>query len=249
MSDNLISVIIPCYNKVETIGDCIDSILGQSGVSMEIIVIDDASDDGSKDIIRAYNSKVYMINTARTIRKGVCFSRNGGASYASGEHIIFFDADCVAEPEMLAKMSCILDLNNTIDFVYCNYRRKGVLNEQWRTEKRLGEKKAAKSSVFKGLPFDVNALCQSNYISTMSLARRAIIGKWDADIKRLNDWDFWLGLALKGHKGFWIDKVLFTAYYKEGDISLQGMDDYGEWARKVAQKHYWAQLRKAEEGI
>lgn len=240
----MITVVIPCYNKVETIRECIESILAQKDVSTQIIVVDDVSDDGSKDIIRAYEDKLYVIATTRTERKGVCFSRNQGARYANGKYIIFFDADCVAEPDMLAKMSCILDYNITIDFVYCNYRRKGVLNEQWRTEKRLGEKKKEKTSVFKGLPFDINTLCESNYVSTMSLARREVIGKWDENIKRLNDWDFWLGIALNGHKGFWIDEVLFTAHYKEGDISLRGMKDYGNWARKVVNKHYQKQLNR-----
>ena len=93
----MISVIIPAYNCEQYIGQAIDSALGQTvDEELEIIVVDDASKDGTKEAVRGKNPN----GKGRTIRchvndcnLGAAESRNIGIRMAAGEYIAFLDAD------------------------------------------------------------------------------------------------------------------------------------------------------------
>lgn len=97
-----VSVIIPAYNAETVIGQCIDALLQQT-ISMdeyEIIVVDDGSKDGTAEIVKSYNN-VGLIQQAN---RGPACARNEGAKSASGEIIIFLDADCEPTPNWLREM-------------------------------------------------------------------------------------------------------------------------------------------------
>jgi hypothetical protein len=76
-----------------------------------------------------------------------------------------------------------------------------------------------------------------NYIPTTALVRRELIPEWDENINRLNDWDFWLTIALAGGEGYYLSECIFTAHFSEGDISMGGQEEYAAAYKKVAKKH------------
>lgn len=121
--------------------------------------------------------------------EGAPVMRNRGFAKAKGEYIIFWDADIVAEPGMLEKMINKLEQNKDISFVYCNYY--------------FGFKKMSARE------FDLSALQQNSYIHSTSLVHRDVVIKWDENLKRFQDWDFWLTLAEIGKQGIWLDEYLF----------------------------------------
>lgn len=89
-----VSIIIPVYNVEKYIGECLESILEQKDISMEIICIDDVSSDHSISIIREYASKDSRIVIYQNkVHRGVSYSRNTGLEYAEGDYIFFMDAD------------------------------------------------------------------------------------------------------------------------------------------------------------
>lgn len=92
----LISIIVPVYNTRVYLRECLDSILEQSGVEVELIIIDDGSDDGCEDICKVYSSrydtKVILINTPHV---GPAACRNAGIENTHGEFIVFCDSDDV----------------------------------------------------------------------------------------------------------------------------------------------------------
>ncbi|WP_066755440.1 glycosyltransferase family 2 protein [Crocinitomix algicola] len=89
-----LSIIIPCYNKVEFLQETIDHIQGQSFKLWELILIDDGSTDNTAAIIQKNANQSerikYVLNTEN---KGANHCRNQGLSMASGKYILFFDAD------------------------------------------------------------------------------------------------------------------------------------------------------------
>ncbi len=99
-----ISVIIPCYNAVNCIDRCLESLTGQTiGLeSMEIILVNDASTDATFQKLCAweqrYPDSVAVINCAENGKQGQ--ARNIGMQYASGEYIAFVDDDDILEAEM-----------------------------------------------------------------------------------------------------------------------------------------------------
>jgi glycosyltransferase involved in cell wall biosynthesis len=98
-----ISVIVNCYNKKETIANCINSVLNQKFDSFELIVVDDGSTDGSDKIISKFLNdprlKVYKIP-----HNGISAAKNQGTRMASGEIILFLDGDCELNQNSLTEL-------------------------------------------------------------------------------------------------------------------------------------------------
>lgn len=88
---SLVSVIIPCYNAENFIGDAIKSVLNQTYPNVEAVVIDDGSTDNSLDVIKAFN--VDRVRYHSGINQGAQLARNTGIELAQGEWIKFLDAD------------------------------------------------------------------------------------------------------------------------------------------------------------
>ena len=97
-----VSLIIPAYNAEATIARCIDSILGQTLNTIELIVIDDGSSDRTGEICASYRDD--RLRYYRRVNGGVSSARNQGVSLASGEYVGFVDADDYIAPDMCEKM-------------------------------------------------------------------------------------------------------------------------------------------------
>lgn len=94
MADPLVSVCIGAYNREKYIRECVDSALSQSWPNKEIIVVDDASTDGTRDILKSYGSSIRLI--LRDQNSGICpITRNEAIGAASGDLIAFLDSDDV----------------------------------------------------------------------------------------------------------------------------------------------------------
>ena len=85
-----ISVIIPSYNCERYIAETIESVLNQTAKSVELIVIDDGSNDRTREIVKSYGTRVRLIEQSNT---GVCAARNLGIREATGDYICFLDHD------------------------------------------------------------------------------------------------------------------------------------------------------------
>jgi len=85
------SIIITSYNQREFIKDAVGSALSLRNAEREIIVVDDASTDGSQEILRKYGDAIRLI--CGETNQGACAARNCGAALASGEYLVFLDGD------------------------------------------------------------------------------------------------------------------------------------------------------------
>ena len=95
----MISIIIPLYNKEKYIKKCIESVLLQSITDFEIVIVDDGSTDNSIAIIKSFkNERIHII---RQRNQGPSKARNTGLKNASGEWILFLDADDILIPGSL----------------------------------------------------------------------------------------------------------------------------------------------------
>lgn len=92
MDDKLVSVIIPIYNAEHSLNKCIRSVVQQQG-TVEVILIDDGSTDNSLSICKEWESKKQNVFLYRQENSGVSVARNLGLSKASGQYILFVDAD------------------------------------------------------------------------------------------------------------------------------------------------------------
>lgn len=96
----LVSVIVPVYNTVEYLEQCLDSIINQTYKNLEILVIDDGSTDGSSEVIDSYAQKDERVIAVHQENQGLVQSRKNGLSMATGKYAGFVDSDDWIEPEM-----------------------------------------------------------------------------------------------------------------------------------------------------
>ena len=111
-SIGLISVVIPAYNAEKTIEKAIQSAIAQSYSDIEVIIVDDCSQDGTVKIVNAYAKKDSRIKVFQNqTNRGAAFSRNRGVKEARGEWIAFLDSDDKWDLLKLEKQSDILKKN------------------------------------------------------------------------------------------------------------------------------------------
>lgn len=96
--DDRVSIVIPCYNSEQWVGEAVDSALAQIH-RCEVIVIDDGSSDRSVDVLRRYGNRIRWETGPN---RGGCAARNRGVELATGSWIQFLDADDVLLPECVA---------------------------------------------------------------------------------------------------------------------------------------------------
>ena len=121
---DLVSIVIPCYNSESTVLQAIKSIEQQTYKSIEVIIVDDGSTDNTYKMILEYKKKSSMdINIIRQEHYGVSISRNVGIYNSNGKYIAFLDADDQYESEFLQVLLNAL-IRNKVDIAICQYSRK-----------------------------------------------------------------------------------------------------------------------------
>lgn len=117
----LVSVVMPAYNAERYVEEAISSVVGQSYRNLELIVIDDASTDGTRAIIERFMGEDHRIALIQNeVNSGVAVSRNKGIEAASGEWIALIDSDDSWENEKIQKQLRSL-LKHNGDISYCSY--------------------------------------------------------------------------------------------------------------------------------
>ena len=104
------SVIIPLYNKEPYVGKALQSVLDQSFIDYELIVVDDGSTDESARVAGEVLSKAAVdCQLIRQENAGVSAARNNGVARSKGDYLCFLDADDWWDPSFLAEMSALID--------------------------------------------------------------------------------------------------------------------------------------------
>src|SRR3989344_6481051 len=102
-----LSIVVPVYNRVDTLKKCLDSIYFQKYTNFEVIVIDDGSSIDLKSTFDNYPVKYfYLLNNS-----GPAFARNFGAKQAKGKILVFIDSDVVLTSDFLERLAHIFDKN------------------------------------------------------------------------------------------------------------------------------------------
>lgn len=116
----MVSVVVPVYNGEKYLRECIDSICNQSYKELEIIIINDGSNDSTSKIAKQISNEDNRIIYMEHQNKGVSFSRNRGIDLATGEYIVFVDCDDTIEKEYIELLLNKITKNN-LDIVTCGY--------------------------------------------------------------------------------------------------------------------------------
>lgn len=119
-SKPFVTVLMPVYNAERYVGEAIDSILNQSYLFFELVIINDGSTDSSEKVIRSYSdNRIVIVNNEEN--KGLIETLNKGLSLAKGTYIARMDADDISTPDRLEKQVSFLETNPAIGLVGSSY--------------------------------------------------------------------------------------------------------------------------------
>jgi len=187
----LISVVLPVFNGEKTISETIQSVLEQTFVNWELIIINDGSQDSTLDIIKRFEFADPRLRIFSYLNAGLAASRNRGIALALGEYISFIDADDLWTSDKLKSQSTALQEHPKASVAY-----------SW-TDYIDADGKFVKSG---GHTTDTGDVYQKlllwNFVENGSnpLIRKEVfgtVGIFDESLTAAEDWDMWLRLAAK----------------------------------------------------
>lgn len=199
----LVSVIIPCYNHGGYLAEAVDSVLAQTWMDLEIIVVNDGSND--PDTLEALSHferpKTRMIHHQRN--QGLPAARNTGIREARGKYICCLDADDKLHPTYLEKALLAMEANAGIDFV-------------WSWTQVFGDE----DRVWYAPQFDPGELIHYNQLNPPGVFRRCTweeVGGYRESMRQgYEDWEFWIRLVYHGYRGYRIpEKLIYVR--REGE--------------------------------
>ena len=116
----LVSVIIPVYNVAPYLNETLDSVVSQSYENLEIIIVDDGSNDGSGEICDEYAARDKRIRLVHQENRGVSAARNVALDLATGDYYTFLDSDDAYEPDFVRSLLTALR-GNEVEIAVCKY--------------------------------------------------------------------------------------------------------------------------------
>ena len=208
-----ISVIIPTFNRKKTLKRAIQSVLIQSYTPYEIIVIDDGSNDGTKEWLKDNYPNVKYIYK---MNSGVSSARNKGIKFARGDWIALLDSDDEWLPSKLKDQANEIESNPAAKFLHTNeiWIRNGVRVNQMKKHKKYG------GYIFEKC-LDMCRISPSSVLIKKDIFDE--IGMFDETLKVCEDYDLWLRFASKYPVHF-LDQPLIKKYGGHSD-QLSKVDD------------------------
>lgn len=140
---------------------------------------------------------------------GACEKRNIGAAKATQPYLMFVDDDSYLYEFALVEMLRALEADPGATFAYSDARHVMYPDVPYPNG----------NGIRKAMPWNIESLKHGNYVETMSLMRREAFSGFDSSIKRFQDWDLWLTLARRGHRGIYIPETLFELHHFDIGIS------------------------------
>ena len=220
-----ISVVIPTYNRRQTIGRSIDSILNQTLFPSEIIVVDDGSTDGTSDYIQSNFPSIRLLQQSN---KGVSSARNMGIRSSNSDWVALLDSDDEWFPKKLEKQ--VMTLSQNLDIKFCHteeiWIRNGVRVNQMKKHQKYG------GHIFNKC-LDMCRISPSSVLFHRSILDD--VGYFDKDQKVCEDYDLWLRITAK-YPVLYIDESLIKKYGGHEDQLSKVKDGIESHRIKVLEK-------------
>jgi glycosyltransferase involved in cell wall biosynthesis len=201
---DLVSVIVPAYNRAHIIGRALDSLCHQTYPSVEILVVDDASADETQEVVQARNDpRIRYIRHDHN--RGAGAARNTGVAQAIGELISFHDSDDICLFDKIEyQMRAMIDLPEDYIGTYCMRLFYNQVNlENYRSINIYFKPNVREHDLDGDL---WQKTCENNIINlpTLLIRKQAFIdsGGFDERLRNNEDWDFCLRLTKMGRVHF-----------------------------------------------
>ena len=220
-----VSVIIPTYNRAALVQEAVASVLAQTYRDFELLVVDDASTDGTSTALAVFNGKIQVLS--RPVRGGVSAARNTGINAAQGEWLAFLDSDDLWLPEKLARQ---LDFMAAQPHLFLSQTEEIWVRRGVKVNPPVTHKKEGGRILLRSLE---RCLVSP---SAVILHRRLFSdhGGFDEDLPAAEDYDLWLRLSWRYDVGLLPEPLIIKRGGHADQLSRQwGLD---RWRIKALQK-------------
>jgi len=230
MKDIKVSIITASYNYQDYIKEAIESVLAQSYLNWELIIVDDGSSDDSINVINSYVQKdirIKLFTHENKVNKGLIETIKLGLIKAQGDWIAFLESDDKFHPDCLKKKIDVIKENPDIKFIFSDYEMFGDNDEIAVSKKAFYDKnkKLLKNSGLKDLS---KQFIKRNPVATFSIVmlKKEILETLDFNtpVKPLLDYYLWAQFFIK-NKGYYInEKLTFWRMHKSSYVHNKNVD-------------------------
>jgi GT2 family glycosyltransferase len=194
-----VSVLVPSYNYAPLLRRCIDSVLAQRNVELELVISDDASTDDSDAIIRSYRD-ARVVYERQPQNLGMVPNWRRCAELASGEYLLLLGADDYLKPDMLARCTQVLDAD--VEIAFCHTAAEFFVDPGTVVSTTGAFRR---SYVTAGSERIEAFLRGRRVVNSASVFRRSVfqaLGGWSDAYKNCMDADLWFRMLLRGKVGY-----------------------------------------------
>ena len=229
MPRRTVSVIIPTHNDAAFVSEAVESALSQSEPPTEVIVVDDGSTDGTREMLRPHSNITHIYQENR----GAAAARNRGIREARGEVIAFLDADDLWDRDKLK--TCVKTFSQPLTIpdvvLYTGYVVQEYPSDI--THPPMHRRLAEVTPTELVISFNEAAL----HTSTVVLPKRLLeeVGGFDESLPRGEDWDLWVRLAER-YRFEYVDMVLARIRNREHSLTQRLSHEWQEVTVKVILK-------------
>lgn len=197
-----ISIIVPCFNQGQYLSEALKSILDQSYVDWECIIINDGSEDNTEEVALTWCEKDIRFKYLFQENKGLSSARNAGLKIAKGEYIQFLDSDDLIEVEKIRVQIENLVSDPEIDISVSGYR---YFEDSTRELKSMGRNDFFPEVVLHKNDSDIKDVLnvKNPMVISAPIYRKYVfekVGVFDEDLISLEDWEFHTRCALNNLK-------------------------------------------------
>jgi glycosyltransferase involved in cell wall biosynthesis len=202
-----IDVIIPCYNYGRFLYQCADSVLGQAGVDVRVLIIDDASPDNTAEVAEALareNPRVTVIR--HSTNKGHINTYNEGIEWASADYMLLLSADDYLLPGALARATNVMEAHPEVGFTFGNVIELSDNGNETPTKSVIQALNGSDKRILEGHELIELTGAEGNQVTTCSAVVRTELqkhlGGYRAELPHAGDVEMWLRFAAHASVGF-----------------------------------------------
>ena len=195
-----VSVVVTLFNYAHLVAETLASIVASADVELEIVVVDDHSTDGGRDVVKGFvdeHPDVPIVLLGSDINRGLPTARNLAFDAARADKVMVMDADNLVYPNAIAVIARARDDDPSAAFAYSTLEEFGVA-----------------PGVRSAMAWHVPWLCERNYIDAQAMIRRSAWerhGGYRTDDELVfgwEDWELWLRFASAGEHGVHVPRML-----------------------------------------
>ena len=227
MNNILVSIIVPCYKQDQYLDEALQSVISQSYLNWECIIVNDGSPDNTEIIAQEWLLKDNRFKYVYQENGGLSSARNTGIKEAKGEFILPLDSDDKIAFDYLEKAIETFKKDDSLKVVYCKAELFGAEGGLWNLKS-----------------FSIEDLAKENMIFCSAFFRKKdweLVGGYDIKmIYGWEDWEFWIAILKNGGNVACLNKVGF--FYRTKPVSMvknMGME-------KVAYSHEYISIKHAD---